>query len=191
MSSRPCARPWPRPGCPLPTLVEAWRCVTQVWASKWNERAFWSRRANGISDEGLLMAVLIQEAIAADYAFVIHTANPMTGDRDELYAELVPGLGEILVGNHAGRALGFCLRRAKRSAPGLFRARAWACMETVSSSDPIAMGRSSWLCRAGLYDSFMLPPGRPARIDYAREELLWNESLRNHILMGVAGIAQR
>jgi alpha-glucan,water dikinase len=176
----PAAEPW----------SEAWRCVTQVWASKWNERAFWSRRTNGISDEGLLMAVLIQEAIAADYAFVIHTANPMTGDHDELYAELVPGLGEILVGNHPGRALGFCLRRGE-AVPRLvsFPSKSLGLyghgliFRSDSNGEDLA-----GLAGAGLYDSFMLPPGRPARIDYAREELLWNESLRNHILMGVAGI---
>ena len=229
----PAAEPW----------SEAWRCVTQVWASKWNDRALWSRRANGISDEGLLMAVLIQEAIAADYAFVIHTANPMTGDRDELYAELVPGLGEILVGNHPGRALGFCLRRGEavprlvsfpskslehrtvcrterncavasgpRRDEGEYstylteeqRRDAAQIRDFATGGKPFgALGlyghglifRSdsngedlAGLAGAGLYDSFMLPPGRPARIDYAREELLWNESLRNHILMGVAGI---
>jgi alpha-glucan,water dikinase len=176
----PAAEPW----------SEAWRCVTQVWASKWNDRALWSRRANGISDEGLLMAVLIQEAIAADYAFVIHTANPMTGDRDELYAELVPGLGEILVGNHAGRALGFCLRRGE-AVPRLvsFPSKSLGVYGDglIFRSDCNGEDLAGF-AGAGLYDSFMLPPGRPARIDYAREELLWNESLRNHILMGVAGI---
>ena len=169
---------------------EAWGCVTRIWASKWNERAFWSRRANGIPDEGLVMAVLIQEAIAADYAFVIHTANPMTGDRDELYAELVPGLGETLVGNHPGRALGFCLRRGE-AVPRLvsFPSKSLGLyghgliFRSDSNGEDLA-----GLAGAGLYDSFMLPPGRPARIDYAREELLWNESLRNHILMAVAGI---
>ena len=176
----PVAEPW----------SEAWGCVTRVWASKWNERAYWSRRSKGIPDDGLVMAVLIQEAIAADYAFVIHTANPVTGDRDELYAELVPGLGEILVGSHPGRALGFCLRRGE-AVPRLvsFPSKSLGVygdgliFRSDSNGEDLA-----GFAGAGLYDSFMLPPSRPARIDYAREELLWNESLRNHILMGVAGI---
>jgi alpha-glucan,water dikinase len=162
--------------------------VTQVWASKWNERAYWSRRVHGIPDEGLVMAVLIQEAIAAEYAFVIHTANPVTGDGDELYAELVPGLGETLVGNHPGRALGFCLRRGEE-APRLvsFPSKSLGLYGggLIFRSDSNGEDLAS-LAGAGLYDSFMLPPGRLASIDYARDELLWNESLRNQILMGIA-----
>jgi len=175
----PAAEPW----------SEAWRCVTQVWASKWNERAFWSRRANGISDEGLLMAVLIQEAIAADYAFVIHTANPMTGDRDELYAELVPGWARSWWATMRAAPWASACAGAKRSAPGLLPEQ-----EPGVYGDGLIFRSDcngedlAGFAGAGLYDSFMLPPGRPARIDYAREELLWNESLRNHILMGVAGI---
>ena len=176
----PAAEPW----------SEAWRCVTRVWASKWNERAYWSRLAHGIPDEGLVMAVLIQEAIAAEYAFVIHTANPVTGDLDELYAELVPGLGETLVGNHPGRALGFCLRRGEET-PRLvsFPSKSLGLYGggLIFRSDSNGEDLAS-LAGAGLYDSFMLPPGRPASIDYARDELLWNESLRNQILMGVARI---
>eukprot|EP00959_Pyramimonas_sp_CCMP1952_P178111 3722887-Pyramimonas_sp.AAC.1 len=57
------------------------------------------------------MAVLCQQVVDARYSFVIHTTNPFTGDRDELYAELVCGLGEALVGNYSGRALGFSARK--------------------------------------------------------------------------------
>lgn len=31
------------------------------------------------------------------YAFVLHTANPLTGQLGEMFGELVPGLGEVLV----------------------------------------------------------------------------------------------
>lgn len=31
------------------------------------------------------------------YAFVLHTANPLTGRMGETFGELVPGLGEVLV----------------------------------------------------------------------------------------------
>lgn len=36
----------------------------------------------------LSMAVLVQEVINADYAFVIHTTNPSSGDSSEIYAEV-------------------------------------------------------------------------------------------------------
>jgi len=38
----------------------AYICV-QVWASKWTERAWLSRRARGVPDSSLFMAVLLQQ----------------------------------------------------------------------------------------------------------------------------------
>ena len=35
------------------------------------------------------MAVLVQEIVNADYAFVIHTTNPSSGDSSEIYAEVI------------------------------------------------------------------------------------------------------
>lgn len=43
----------------------------------------------------------------AEYAFVLHTANPVTGALGEVFGEVVVGMGEALVGNHPGRALSF------------------------------------------------------------------------------------
>lgn len=60
----------------------------QVWASKWNERAFISCRKANLNHDNLCMAVLIQETICGDYAFVIHTKNPLSGDNSEIYTEV-------------------------------------------------------------------------------------------------------
>jgi pyruvate,water dikinase len=49
------------------------------------------------------MAVLVQVMVAADAAGVAFTANPLTGDRDEVVITAVRGLGERLV---AGQATG-------------------------------------------------------------------------------------
>ena len=45
--------------------------------------------------------------VPAEYAFVIHTANPITKERGEIFGEVVLGMGEALVGNYPGRALSF------------------------------------------------------------------------------------
>ena len=45
--------------------------------------------------------------VPAEYAFVVHTANPLTGKRGEIFGEVVAGMGEALVGNFPGRALSF------------------------------------------------------------------------------------
>jgi phosphoglucan,water dikinase len=42
------------------------------------------------------MAVLIQELVAAELSFIMHTAHPLTGDRDQAVVELAVGLGEVL-----------------------------------------------------------------------------------------------
>jgi Pyruvate phosphate dikinase, AMP/ATP-binding domain len=68
-----------------------------VWASKFNERAFLSMRKVGLDFMDIRMAVLCQRVVQPRYAFVIHTTNPATGNRDEVYAELVLGLGESIV----------------------------------------------------------------------------------------------
>ncbi|CAK7332615.1 unnamed protein product [Dovyalis caffra] len=67
---------------------QAWMAIKKVWASKWNERAYFSTRKVKLDHDYLCMAVLVQEIINADYAFVIHTTNPSSGDSSEIYAEL-------------------------------------------------------------------------------------------------------
>eukprot|EP00899_Mesostigma_viride_P013200 jgi/Mesvir1/21881/Mv01950-RA.1 len=96
-----------------------WDAITGVWASKWTERAWLSRRARGMTDNDLRMAVLLQRVVPARYAFVLHTANPITGDRNEVFGEVVVGLGEVLVGNSPGRALSFTIPKAGSSAANI------------------------------------------------------------------------
>ena len=65
----------------------------------------------------LSMAVLVQEIVNADYAFVIHTTNPSSGDSSEIYAEVVKGLGETLVGAYPGRAMSFICKKDDMDSP--------------------------------------------------------------------------
>jgi phosphoglucan,water dikinase len=75
--------------------------VRSVWASLWTTQAALSRAQAGISHAKAHMAVLIQELIVPDYAFALHTVNPLNHNQGELYAELVVGLGETLVSAHS------------------------------------------------------------------------------------------
>ena len=56
-----------------------WAAIRRVWASKWNDRAVLSLRRAGLPHAALQMAVLAQEVVPAQYAFVAHTTNPLTG----------------------------------------------------------------------------------------------------------------
>ena len=53
------------------------------------------------------MAVLVQEVIPAEYAYVVHTVNPKNQNKDEVYVESCLGLGESLVAGMSGQGLSF------------------------------------------------------------------------------------
>jgi phosphoenolpyruvate synthase/pyruvate phosphate dikinase len=78
------------------SAAEVARGVRLVWASLWNERAFTARSRMGIAHEQAYMAVLLQPLLLPDYAFVIHTVNPLNNEANELYVELAVGLGTPL-----------------------------------------------------------------------------------------------
>ncbi len=64
-----------------------------VWASKYNDRAYYSMRKVGLNFDDVRMAVLVQQVVPAHYAFVIHTKNPSNNDETEVFCEMVRGLG--------------------------------------------------------------------------------------------------
>ncbi len=93
-----------------PDWNDAWTCIKKVWASKWNERACLSREANGIPHNTLLMSVLIQKVVESEYGFVIHTVNPFTGTKDEVYAEVVLGTRRDACRQLPGKGAQLCLQ---------------------------------------------------------------------------------
>ncbi|MCL5024585.1 MAG: hypothetical protein M1497_14720 [Nitrospirae bacterium] len=177
-----------RAGLQWPDWDGAWTCIRQVWASQWNDRAYLSRKANGIPHEDLYMAVLIQKVVEAQYSYVIHTVNPFSGDREEIYAEAVLGLGEALVGNYPGRALSFScgkddhepvLLSFPSKSEGLFGGG--LIFRSDSNGEDLA-----GYAGAGLYDSFMLPLPSKRSLDYTEDPLVWDEGFRRDFLRAVA-----
>ncbi len=169
---------------------DAWTGIRRVWASKWNERAYLSRAAAGIAHGDLYMAVLIQQVVEADYSYVIHTVNPFTGKKDEVYAEAVLGLGEALVGNYPGRALSFKCTKGP-DAPVLlsFPSKSAGLYGggLIFRSDSNGEDLAGY-AGAGLYDSFPLRPFRRVTLDYIREPLVWDEKPRMEFMGSVAKI---
>ncbi|KAF9677885.1 hypothetical protein SADUNF_Sadunf08G0154300 [Salix dunnii] len=155
---------------------QAWMAIKKVWASKWNERAYFSTRKVKLDHDYLCMAVLVQEVINADYAFVIHTTNPSSGDSSEIYAEVVKGLGETLVGAYPGRALSFVCKKNDLNTPqvlgypskpfGLFIKRS-----IIFRSDSNGEDLEGY-AGAGLYDRYNLRKTLTGWIynEYSREE---------------------
>ncbi len=167
-----------------------WEAVTRVWASKWTDRAYYSRVARGIPHDGLMMAVLIQQLVEADYAFVLHTVNPITGNRDELYAEVVLGLGETLVGNYPGRALSVVIRKADLS----FDIQAYPSKSVglygrgvIFRSDSNGEDLHDF-AGAGLYDSVLAEPPQERLLDYRTEPLLHDPAFGATLFSKIATI---
>eukprot|EP00291_Cryptomonas_curvata_P021640 CAMPEP_0172172742 /NCGR_PEP_ID=MMETSP1050-20130122/12626_1 /TAXON_ID=233186 /ORGANISM="Cryptomonas curvata, Strain CCAP979/52" /LENGTH=1504 /DNA_ID=CAMNT_0012844337 /DNA_START=29 /DNA_END=4543 /DNA_ORIENTATION=- len=163
-----------------------------VWASKWNDRAFYSCRKAGIGQQHVQMAVLVQRLVEAEYAFVVHTVNPSSGDTAEMYAEVVVGLGEVLVGNFPGRALGFSMRKDGRAAPtvvslpsksvGLFGGGLIFRSDSNGEDLPGFAG-------AGLYDSVPMVHNTKRTLVYHNEPLVTDKALADKIMRGICKLA--
>src|SRR5271157_1536020 len=72
--------------------------VKRCWASLWTARAIGYRARNGIAQEEVSLAVVVQELVPADAAGILFTANPLTGARDQVMINAAWGLGEAIVG---------------------------------------------------------------------------------------------
>ncbi|XP_020589456.1 alpha-glucan water dikinase, chloroplastic isoform X2 [Phalaenopsis equestris] len=168
----------------------AWMAIKKVWASKWNERAYFSTRKVKLDHDSLCMAVLVQEIINADYAFVIHTTNPSSGDSSEIYAEVVKGLGETLVGAYPGRALSFICNKNDLNSPkvigfpskpiGLFIKRS-----IIFRSDSNGEDLEGY-AGAGLYDSVPMDEEEAVVLDYTSDPLIMDGGFRQSILASIA-----
>jgi phosphoenolpyruvate synthase/pyruvate phosphate dikinase len=71
--------------------------VVRCWTSVRTERALAYRRGQGLSVEGVRLAVLVQQLVPADTSVVVFSANPVTGSRDEVVINAAWGLGESVV----------------------------------------------------------------------------------------------
>ena len=70
-------------------------CIKKCWSSLWSERAINYRKTKGIQDDGLSMAVVVQEMCAADVSGVLFTVSPY--DENVCIVESNWGLGESVV----------------------------------------------------------------------------------------------
>lgn len=174
--------PWPAQRWP-----QLWQRIKSVWASKWNERAARARRARGMPDAALSMAVLVQELVPGELAFVLHSADPRSGERGRLYGEVVVGLGETLVGNHPGRALSFVGDKRSLEIEVLaFPSKSYALRGSglIFRSDSSGEDLAGY-AGAGLYDSFPLDENERVPIDYTRVPSVADSDLRHELLVGL------
>mmetsp|Transcript_4039 Transcript_4039/g.6830 ORF Transcript_4039/g.6830 Transcript_4039/m.6830 type:complete len:135 (+) Transcript_4039:311-715(+) len=80
----------------LDDVQELEAAIVDVWTSLYTQRAVISRQQNSIKTSNAQMAVLVQRMVESQFAFIIHTSNPITDNADEVYIELAVGQGETL-----------------------------------------------------------------------------------------------
>ncbi len=71
--------------------------IRRCWASLWNERAVAYRRAHGVDDGSVSLAVVVQRMVDAAAAGVLFTADPVTGRRRRAAIDAIADLGDKLV----------------------------------------------------------------------------------------------
>lgn len=170
----------------------AFAALKEVWASQYNERAYLSLRKAGLPHTQLCMAVLVQRVVPADYAFVIHTVNPSSGDVNEIYIEMVQGLGETLVGNFAGRALAAVVPKNDLDAPLV---KSYPSKSTGLFVEETLIFRSDsngedleGYAGAGLYDSIPMHHWEERAVSHDMDPLMQDEELRRQVLSLVARV---
>lgn len=175
--------------------IGVWRAICSVWSSKWNDRAWLSRKATGVEEHELYMSVLLQQVVPGEYAFVLHTANPLTGARGETFGEVVPGLGEVLVGNYPGRALSFVDSHGAPT-PKLMslpskRVALYAPLggTLIARSDTNGEDLEAF-AGAGLYDSVPVVPLDEVLLDAANQPLFWDHALRGQLIDSIVDAGQ-
>ncbi|MBM7086333.1 PEP/pyruvate-binding domain-containing protein [Micromonospora humidisoli] len=71
--------------------------IGTCWESLHGNRAAAYRQARGTDPADVRMAVVVQRMVAPVRAGVLHTANPVTGNRTEMLVEVAPGPGTTVV----------------------------------------------------------------------------------------------
>ncbi|MBN1874298.1 MAG: hypothetical protein JXA33_08700 [Anaerolineae bacterium] len=72
--------------------------VKKCWASLWTARAIGYRIQQNVDQDTVELAVVVQQLVPAQAAGVMFTANPFTGQRDQVMISAAWGLGESVVG---------------------------------------------------------------------------------------------
>ena len=171
-------------------LPEAIKSIKRVWASKFNERAFISCRKIGIKLKEISMAVLCQKIIEAEYAFVIHTKNPSNNDKNEIYCEMVYGMGESLVGAYEGQSFSFIYNKETKN------------INIVTyPNKSIALKNKGFIFRsdsntedlegfagAGLFDSIPMVEYEEVNMEYGINKIFCDENWRREMMKNIGNL---
>ena len=71
--------------------------VKNCWASLWTAQAISYRHQNGIDQDSVAMAVVVQQMVPSEVSGILFTANPASGERSEIIINGSFGPGEAVV----------------------------------------------------------------------------------------------
>ena len=74
------------------TSEQLFKGIKEVWASKWSDLAYMSRRNHKISHHSVQPNVIIQEVVPVDYTFTINTADPRNNNKNKIVCQLSQGV---------------------------------------------------------------------------------------------------
>ena len=170
----------------------AFTSIKTVWASKFNERVYIATNKVGIDLTQIKMSVLIQKIIPAEYAYVIHTKNPLNNSKNEIFAEVVCGMGETLVGAYEGQSLSFIYDKEKQT----YEIKSYP-------NKSISLKNSGFIFRsdsntedlegfsgAGLFDSVPMIDNKEVEMSYSEDKLFKDKSFVDNLInkIGYIGI---
>jgi phosphoglucan,water dikinase len=153
--------------------------VGEVWASLYSRRAILSRRAAGVPQAEACMAVLLQQQVAPQFSFVLHTASALGGDSGSLTAELASGLGETLASGTRGSPWRLEVDKQSGKARTLAFANFSTALQSGASSKALAAaGPSSGSSTSG---QVIQSQSRNPVVDYSKEKLSTDEDFRQQL----------
>ena len=174
-------------GIPASELKLAYASIKSVWSSKYNQRVYLSMRKQKISLGVVKLSVLVQKIIPAEYAFVIHTKNPLNNNNEELFAEIVNGMGESLVGAYGGSSFSFVIKKDSRE----YEIKSYQNKSVKLVNDGFIFRSDSniedikFFAGAGLFDSIPMKKDKEIPMKYFDDKLFRNkefvDEMINHI----------
>lgn len=175
------------------TLDQNWEALCRVWDSMYSMRPWVSLKKAGRSFRDLNMAVLVQELVAADYGFVLHSRNPFDLTSSGMYGEIVIGLGEVLVSNHPGRAMSWTATREGKVEILAFPAKSGALYGTdclIFRSDSNGEDLEGF-AGAGLFESIPAIESAEGVVVYSKNKLIMESEFRETLLRNLGEWAFR
>ena len=136
------------------------------------------------------MSVLIQKIIPAEYAYVIHTKNPTNNSQNEIFAEVVCGMGEALVGAYEGQSFSFIYNKETKN----YEIKSYPNKSIALKNEGFIFRSDSntedleGFSGAGLFDSVPMIENKEIDMSYSQDKLFKDKNFAENIINKIAMI---